>query len=146
MVQRELRPVEFPPGCEASDKGPATEFVYTEKGNPERGLFSNSWCFELRSSARTTSPFLERPRQAARKALTWRRTSFSRGTCERRQRGLKQPVCFSLLLFLSNLFLSLLSRGATTCQCFFSPLTGKCGGLLRGVLLVSPCVIKTAVC
>ena len=64
---RELRPVEFPPGCEASDKGPATEFVDTER-KTEQVSFSNSWCFELSSSARTTSPFLERPRQVARKS------------------------------------------------------------------------------
>ena len=64
---RELRPVEFPPGCEASDKGPATEFVDAER-KTEQVSFSNSWCFELSSSARTTSPFLERPRQVARKS------------------------------------------------------------------------------
>ena len=38
---------------------------------------------------------------------------------------------FLYSFFLSNLFLSLLSRGATACQCFFSPLTDKSGGLLR---------------
>ena len=146
MVQRDLSQQSSGPAARLPTKGLQQSLWKPKK--TRKGFFSNSWCFELRSSARTTSPFLERPRQAARKALTWRRTSFSIGTCERRQRGLKQPVCFSLLLFyfLSNLFLSLLSRGATTCQCFFSPLTGKCGGLLRGVLLVSPCVIKTAVC
>jgi hypothetical protein len=33
---RELRPVEFPPGCEASDKGPATEFGTQKK--PGKGF------------------------------------------------------------------------------------------------------------
>ena len=145
---RELRPVEFPPGCEASDKGPATEFVDAER-KTEQVSFSNSWCFELSSSARTTSPFLqERPRQAARRLKNLEK-------CEKLLENVPvegdsevRKTCFFSLLFLfikdlSLWYLCLLCHGLSV---LLRPLTDKFGGLLRGVLLVSPCVIKTAVC
>ena len=72
-MQRELRPVEFPPGCKASDKGPATEFGTQKKDRT--GFFTNSWCFELKSSARTTSPFVRSDPGRRRVRLeAWRRT------------------------------------------------------------------------
>ena len=144
MVQRELRPVEFPPGCKASDKGPATEFG-RRKNKTGKGFFSNSWCFELKSSARTTSPFVRSDPGRRRVRLeAWRRTKDFSDKDLRKETARLFVFRYSFL-FIYELY-SLLSRGATACQCFFSPLTGKFGGLLRGVLLVSPCVIETVVC
>ena len=140
---RELRPVEFPPGCEASDKGPATEFVDAER-KTEQVSFSNSWCFELSSSARTTSPFVRSdPGRRHVKLAAWRRTKDFSDKDLRKETARQENSLFVFrysFLFIYEIY-SLLSRGTTACQCFFSPLTGKFGGLLRGVLLVSPCVI-----
>ena len=140
---RELRPVEFPPGCEASDKGPATEFVDAER-KTEQVSFSNSWCFELSSSARTTSPFVRSdPGRWHVSPGAWRRTRNFSGKYLRKETARLRDSLFVFLYSFQIIYqiYTLLSRGTTACQCFFSPLTGKFGGLLRGVLLVSPCVI-----
>ena len=141
MVQRDLTQQSSGPAARLPTKGLQQSLWETEK--TRKGFFSNSWCFELKSSARTTSPFLwSDPGRRHVRLRTQRRTKLleknpAKGDSEARN---------SLFVFLYSFQIiyqiyTLLSRGTTACQCFFSPLTGKFGGLLRGVLLVSPCVI-----
>ena len=133
VVQRDLFQQSSGPAARLPTKGLQQSLWETEK--TRKGFFSNSWCFELRSSARTTSPFLwSDPGRRHKRLRTQRRTKLlekipAKGDSEARN---SLFVLFKLLFYsyLSNKCFYL-SQSTTACQCFFSPLTDKSGGLLR---------------